>query len=364
MKRRIDSAVIHMAGGTDTPDEHSIPVDQLIDMLQGLEDIVSGLADGRRLDFSDSRQRAQLTDDEKRHYRLFARPCEVGSFQQVVDLYDTRDSVQNLDPLFDGCETTFSEAIEIVHCVSNGDKEQFDELVRSSSVAARVLNGVEKMCPRGTETIELKKVDDAGKFKSVTIPPEAKARIIEWKTLCEGPFPKEVIAKVTAVDFDSKKLTLKPLGGGRKLKAPYSDELQDSVLKDVHEGKWKLLCTARMTPNGEIEEIESVEGLEQLSLRRDIEIDSFECGGKKITFRNPLIVSEALDSDIGQAFVVEVPDLDIIVYSEFQGELIPALRDELSNKWDWIVQCPDDELTPRALRVKRKFMSLVEGGAR
>ena len=362
MKRCIDSAIIHVVGSNEGPDEHSIPVERLIEMLQGLEDVVSGLADKQRLDPSDSRQRAQLSDDAKRHYRLFAQPSEVGSFQQAVDLYDTRDSNENVDPLFAGYETTFSDVIEVVSCVNKADRKQFDELVKSPSVAVKILSGIGKMCPKGTETVELKKSNAAEGVESVAMSAGVQSRIIEWKALCEGPFFKEIIAKVAAVDFDSRTMKLKLLGSGKKIKAPYSDELRDSAIKDVYEGTWKILCTVHMTPNGEILDIDQVDGLERLCLRDAITIDCFDSDGETIRFEKPLVISETLDQESSQAFIAEIPDLDIIAYSEFQDDLLPILREELANKWEWIVKCSDEMLTARAISVKRKFISLVEGG--
>ncbi len=112
------------------------------------------------------------------------------------------------------------------------------------------------------------------------------------------------------------------------------------------------------TPNGMIGNIEAVQGIEELVLRKLV-VESFSVAGETIRFCDPLEVQEQLDDVTGSYFVAEVPELDVIAYSEFQDELLPTLSEELANKWEWVVCAPDDELTKRALEVKQAFLRLV-----
>ena len=112
------------------------------------------------------------------------------------------------------------------------------------------------------------------------------------------------------------------------------------------------------TPNGMIGNIEAVQGIEELVLRKLV-VESFSVAGETIRFCDPLEVQEQLDDVTGSYFVAEVPELDVIAYSEFQDELLPTLSEELANKWEWVVCAPDDELTKRALEVKQVFLRLV-----
>lgn len=108
-----------------------------------------------------------------------------------------------------------------------------------------------------------------------------------------------------------------------------------------------------------ISEIRSVEDIHELALR-ELCITSFEAANKTIKFRSPLLACEKLDEETDSLFVVEIPELDVLVFSDNQADMYPLLCYELANKWEWIVCAQDEDLTPRAAEVKKTFLSLVE----
>ena len=97
---------------------------------------------------------------------------------------------------------------------------------------------------------------------------------------------------------------------------------------------------------------------------RTLLIDAFEVDGRTIRFKEPIHLQEQLDSDSGSLIFVEYPDLRMTVFAEFQDDMEELVRDELANKWEWIVESDDDELTEDALDVKRRFLAIVEEGGR
>lgn len=354
--RLIDRAVFHVNPPSDAPEEDAITAERLISIAQGLSEIVSGLADEKRTDEVDERQRSATTKEEKSHYSLYFRPPEIGSFSLPCEIYDMREGIENQEPLLPDCESGFGQIAHLIALANIGDREAFNSEVPSPVVASKIGKGIEKLAPNRGESVEL--ILPNSENSSICVERSAAENIIEWSSLYEGPFTQELVVTVSSIDFDDNSLRVKLVSGGRKFKAPLSEELSAIKLEAFRDKKWKILCDVMYTPNGMIGNIEAVQGIEELVLRKLV-VESFSVAGETIRFCDPLEVQEQLDDVTGSYFVAEVPELDVIAYSEFQDELLPTLSEELANKWEWVVCAPDDELTKRALEVKQAFLRLV-----
>lgn len=353
--RLIDSAIFHVNPSADAPESDAVSADRLSDIVQGLNDIVSGLADEKRFNDADDRRRSSLTQDERAHYALYFRPPQPGSFALPFELYDTRDNIENQPPLFPDRETSFKQVADLLRFANDGDREAFYAAIGSPVVASKIEKGIDKLVPRGDETASL--VIGGSEELSMPLKPSARENVLEWSSMYEGPFTQELVVTISSVDFDDNALKVKLASSRKKFKAPLSDELSSVKLDDLREKSWKILCDVLYTPNGAIAEIEAVKDIEELVLRK-LTVSSFEADGKTVEFSVPLEVEEDLD-ETGSLFVVEVPSLDIYLYSEYQSDVMQCLRDELANKWEWLVCAPDEELTARALEVKRNFQQMV-----
>lgn len=358
MERLIDSAVLHVEPSAASPSSHLIPIERLIEIAHGINEVISGLADSNIDNSVDDRSRASLTDSAKEHYRLFVGPAVEGSYALPCELYDTRSSSENNDQLFPGGELTFESIGRIISFANDGDRESFYENVRSPVVASKVFKGIEKLAPKEGEKVFLSQEAKGSHFE---ISSGAKTNVIEWESMCEGPFEVELLATISAIDFDASTLKVKPLKSGKKITVPYDEEIGSQLLCDLKGKQWKLLCDATYSPNGQLASVSEVRGIEELVLRT-ISIDSFQYGDDIIRFADPLAVEETLDEETGQLFVAMIPDLAISVFSESQSVIRECLLDELANKWGWIVLADDSQLTYDALAVKQAFLRMTTVG--
>lgn len=91
--------------------------------------------------------------------------------------------------------------------------------------------------------------------------------------------------------------------------------------------------------------------------QRNLVLEGFYTENKYLKFKKPLHLKiEESDSSL----VARIPQLMINVYAEQYEELIDRINDELSNKWQWIVDCEDDNLVSNAKEVKYNFLDIVE----
>lgn len=356
MERLIDVAIFHIVPPDYSLSENAITLDRLSEIAHGLGEIISGLADERYIDETDDRQRSKPTKSAKDHYKVFVKPPVEGSFALPCELYDVRDTPENQDQLFDG-EISFDTLAYLVTAVNEDNREGFYSAIPSPVVASKVLNGIEKIAPKNEEEVYFTYGRDQRKRESIS--EKASARIVEWQSLCVGPFEKEIIATISSVDFDNNAIRLKPLKSTRKFLADLDEEIASIPLGDVRNKKWKVLCDVTYTPNGMIDRISNVKGLEELELR-ELFFEGFSDGNRYFAFKTPLAVHEELDEETESLFVASIPELYINVYAEYQDELKDCILDELANKWSWIVECEDDDLTPSALKVKSNFLNMIE----
>lgn len=355
--RLIDKAVYHLIPSSHSPESDAIPASRLEEILHGLNDIVLGLADKKKDTELDERMRAVPKDEEKEHYVLYLRPSVPGSFAVPVELYDTRGPENNQEPIFPGFEINFQEVAGLIQLANQGNREEFYKKIKSPVVALKIEKGIEKIAPREGEKAEftLSNIDAA----AVPILPEARANVIEWQSICVGPFQQELIVNVSSIDLEDGSIRVKLPTNGKRFSVPLNPELEQIRLEEFSGKKWVILCDALYTPNGMISEIRSVEDIHELALR-ELRITSFEAANKTIKFRSPLLACEKLDEETGSLFVVEIPELDVLVFSDNQADMYSLLCYELANKWEWIVCAQDEDLTPRAAEVKKTFLSLVE----
>ncbi len=355
--RLIDKAVYHLMPSSSSPEEDAIPASRLEDILHGLNDIIRGLADRNRDSELDERAKSILNSEEKEHYVLYLRPAIPGSFAVPIELYDTRESDSNQDPIFPGYEISFQQVANLIQLANSGNRDEFYSQIKSPVVAHKIEKGIEKIAPYEGEKAELS--FDGEEKPPMPISNTARENVIEWQAICEGPFRQELVVSISSIDFDDGLIRVKLPAGRKKYKVPISSELKQIKLEEFPEKKWVILCDVLYTPNGMISEIQSVHDIHELALR-EFSIKSFTVEDKTIKLHPPIVAKEMLDEDTGSLFVVKIPKLDIMVFSDDQSDIQPLLYYELANKWNWIVCAPDRELTPRALEVKAAFRALVE----
>ena len=157
------------------------------------------------------------------------------------------------------------------------------------------MKGIEKIAPTEGESVSLEPSDQRN-IAPIVIQPAAKAHVIEWSSLCEGPFEEEIVASISAIDLEENKVKLKVPGMTKKISADLDKELTSIPLGDVRGKKWKALCDVTYHPNSSILSIGAIRSTEELALREVVFIDS-PVRDMMIEFKTPIIVEEQLEQE-------------------------------------------------------------------
>lgn len=346
--RLVDKMVIHV----DTDElGHEISYDRFREILDGYETLLGTLEDNRTYNPNDTRTQQQESAEMKLSHKLYLSPATEGSYQVEARLYDDSDDVQ---PTLPWENQGFARVFRVIDCASSGDTEKFAEAVPSKLARLRVIEGLKKVSPQPTERITVTsglQGEHTTELKQANIIPFEQLRPVE-----DEFDDAEVIGKIALVDFESKKLQLRPNGSTRRFPVQYDPEIEDRLM----ETRYKLMtvkCKVKYNINGDIAEIIDADGIEELELR-PVEIKSFVADGVEHSFDHPITVTVELD-ETGQVYLGVFDELNLCVYAEHQDELRQEILDDLAWRWSAIAMAPEDELAPDAIAVRRTFRDLV-----
>lgn len=346
--RLIDSMVIHVE--TDQLG-HEIAYDRLREILDGYDILLGTLEDSRTYNPEDTRTQQQETADMKLGHKLYLSPATEGSYAVEARLYDDSDEASPTLPLYG---LGFERVFRVIDCAESGDVEQFAQEVPSRLARTRVLEGIRKVCPKPTERItvvsglETKKTTE---LKQAEVIPFTKLQPIE-----DEYHDAEVIGRIALVDFENKKLQLRPNGASRRFAIPYKPDIEDRLM----ETRRKLMtvkCKVKYNLNGDIADIKDADGIEELVLH-PVEVASFVADGVTHFFKSPITVSVELD-ETGQVYLGIYEPLDLCVYVEHQDEMRQEILDDLSWRWSNIAMASEEDLAPDAVTVRNAFLDLV-----
>lgn len=346
--RLIDKMTIHVDTGDDS---HEIAYDRFREMLDGYETLLGTLEDDRTYNANDTRTQQQETSDMKLSHMLYLLPATEGSYACEARLYDDSEEMNRTLPLYG---EGFTRVLEVIDCVAEGNAEKFVEEVPSRLARTRVLEGVRKVSPKSGEQITV--ITGGKQKKAVSL---KQAEIIPFDSLkpVEDEYTDaEVIGKIVMVDFENKKLWLRPNGATKKFGIDYDPDIEDRLMKTRYQ-LMTVKCKVKNNLNGDIGDIIDADGIEELELR-DIELKSFDANGQTIKFKSPIVVTVSLD-ETGQVYIATYDQLELCAYAEHQDELRQEIEDDLAWRWTNIAMAPESDLAPDAVAVRKAFRGLV-----
>lgn len=331
--------------------EHEIAYDRLREILDGYDILLGTLADSRTYNADDTRVQQQETTGMKLSHKLYLSPAKEGSYTATALLYDDSEEQTPELHLYD---TGFERVLKVINCTANGDVEQFDQLVPSKLARKRVLEGVGKISP--TESERMKVISGIENRKTTEL---KQAKLIPFQKLQpveESYTDAEVIGRIVVVDFEKHRLSLRPKGATKRFTLDYDPDMEDRLMARRYE-LMCVKCKVKHNINGDIEDIQDADGIEELDLK-DIEVSEFEAAGVIHAFKEPIIVQVGLD-ETGQVYIGNYNPLGLVVYSEYQDELLGEVKADLSWRWINLAQETENNLAPDAIAVRRTLLDLV-----
>jgi len=108
--------------------------------------------------------------------------------------------------------------------------------------------------------------------------------------------------------------------------------------------------------------LKSLANLKLIKLETDlstIELNYIDWNGKKLHFKNDLILTPKLD-DTKQLYTIDYPKLGLTTFAHTRQELIEDIKSDIAYLWEEYALAADNELTEDARLLKNELLGLIE----
>jgi len=86
-----------------------------------------------------------------------------------------------------------------------------------------------------------------------------------------------------------------------------------------------------------------------------IEFDYIDCGDKKLSFKNRLVLTPELD-DSEQLYTISYPKFKLESFAYTRQEMVESIKSDLIVLWEEYAKVADEELTEGALELKNSLL--------
>ena len=162
-----------------------------------------------------------------------------------------------------------------------------------------------------------------------------------------------ITGRLIGIDFDSRCLRLFYHPTKRELQCHYRPEVEEMLLINARE-LIQVVGRTEIDVNGDPKRIHEVEKIIEVDLS-NIEIDSFEVGGKRIIAKQPVTFKPMLDNTY-QHFTLQDSLFGIQLLAGGREELKIDIYDELDLLWRQYAEERDEMLNDDALKLKNQLL--------
>lgn len=320
------------------PDDRTVPVDVLVRMLNGLQQMI--LLFAADAEQQEIQQRFKPSAELRSRYTLVCGVPAEGSYVMPVSLVDTApQTVLTEKPRILGKVQDFIGAAAL------DDAARMRELLPDSRYRDRVLRELRGLAPRAgerwTASFQLpgrpEVVIDAGLTRAV------ERRLV---SKIEEPTVMTVTGEPIAIVFDEHKLSIRYPVNGREIECSYVPEIEDDLLES-RRGLIQVTGTFVLDADGHPSRLTNVRRIEPVDLT-PLVFDVVEADGRRLKAVPALRLIPRLDEESQQLYVIEDADLDLSVYAATREELADEIAAHLLFAWDAYAKASSNILTPKA----------------
>ena len=337
-------------------DEHSVSVDILTGILQGLQRAVYAIAkDEEQAHLTSS----NLPKEFKQRYLIrckipqsgsYALPIEFGVDDQRFPVCSTCEFVNSVGDKLQACFRALSEETPAVF-----------NTIKTPLLRKQVLNAFRSILPKAGAKWQL---GISGSRFSQELQYTGKAgkvlkRFVDHHFSQENVTLQTVTGYLVAMDFDKRLIVLKYPSTETELECYYNDELEVELFENRREllqvtGNVTYCENDRETPK----KIAAVDDIQFLDLS-DFTLDSFVAHGKELNFHESLVLTPGLTESC-QFMTLRDEKLGIDVIAQTREELYEELLGELQMLWTTCAMQDDDKLGEEFLEQKKHLLAAIK----
>jgi len=338
----------HFKGGS--ADEHTLPVDCMINLLEGMRDLMYlTLAQQDGTVFN---ERFRPSKQIKNRVSVVCKPSESGGYYQTLAFHPCGTQV----PLFADEPAEVCQRIKtfLVDLAQNAH-ENVAQAFPNVKMRIKALESVRKALPAPDSGIYAE-VDDEPLVSSKMIHVNCSAMADTARNVIED-YMTVVTGRLIRIDFEQKKLVIQHPVTRKPLDCYYNEEIEAMLLENRRE-------LIQVTGNVVLDDNELPQGISDVVCIQEVDLSPIEFGeivqdGQRLRFKSPTVFVPVLD-DSQQLFVLKDDQLGLDICAYTRGEITEDVKSEIAFLWNEYALASDADLTEGALALKRNLLTLLE----
>lgn len=341
---------LHFQPRHDDEDSHLLPVQNLIQALDGLQrtiHLVAMMNEGREV-----KTRARVTRDIEDRFQLHCQVPKEGSYYQPTFIAQRNQGTLDL-----GETNTVAEIIRnLLGSFANGDGNKFKTIIVDSAFRSPIITSLGKMFGGHGAHYKLAIEDRSG-----VVIVDSVAATDALEQLRQERLSPDTHSIVTGffnkVDFKERKLSLLIPSTGRLVSCLYEEEIEPALLECARD-LIQVVGTIELDEDGSPQRITDVQEVHSVDTD-DIDLIDLLPDHLKPNKLNNLKVLVELSED-KQTYFAKLDELGIDQAAYTRSDLVDALEAELAFLWENVAQENDSNLAPKALLLKAELKRLFK----
>jgi hypothetical protein len=341
---------LHFAPRHDGDGSHVLPVQNLIQALEGLQrtiHLVAMMKEGREV-----RTRARVTRDIEERFQLHCEVPKEGSYYQPTFIAERDQSLFSVTEAKEVAEITRT----LLGSIANGDERNFRKTVVDSAYRTPIIASLGKMFSGQGGHYRLSVEDKAGNVIVDSV--SATDTLERFRQARLSPDTHSIVTGFfNKVDFKERKLSLLIPSTGRLISCLYEEDIEAVLLENARD-LIQVVGTIELDEDGNPQRITDVQEVHPVNTD-DIDLVELLPEYLKANELNNLRIVVELSED-SQTYFAKLEDLGINQAAYTRSDLVDALEAELDFLWKNIAKEADENLTPKALLLKAELKKLFK----
>lgn len=342
-----NSIQFHFKGGL--ADTNSLPVDYVINLLEGVRDLTYlTLAQEAGIVVS---QRLRLPKNLKERVKVVCNAARPGSYVQTLTFEDPN----SLEELLREGEKVCGQIKQLFASAANAMQDRFKQIFPNPTLRLKAYDSLRKALPAKGSIIYFE-VDANEALNSKVMHTNTENFIVAERAVAEEHMTA-VTGRLTGIDFDAKKMFIQYPVTRKSLDCFYNEAIEDMLLENRRD-LVQVVGNVLLDDNEQPIRITNAISIQEVDLS-PIEINTVEYDDVKLKLKQPLDFVPMLDDSV-QLLTLCVEELGIDIFAYTRDELIEDLKSELVLLWQEYACANDDDLTDGATAMKAKLLSILE----
>jgi hypothetical protein len=335
-------------------EDHSVPGDVLVRVIQGVQQSLWLLAAAKEL--RTLRQRFKPDQSFRQQYTLRVAVAEAGSYAMPVRLVDERPQAIFEE---DATEGLFDQLAGVWHAIATADLATARDIVKDEGYFLRLMQEFHRSLPRRGDGWSMT-LRAAPNSSEVRLGARERPTVERWLESPEEHREMSVIGELQRIDFAEKRLWILYPPTQREIECSYRDELEDSIV-DARRGLFQVTGQFVLDSDGHPKRLTDVRSIESVDLS-PVKLTDVDVNSSTFVFSPPIVLKPELDPEEQQHFVATVREFGFTLSGRTRDALMQDFSEQVAFAWSEYALANEGDLTDDARRLQSLLRKHIQPG--